>query len=187
MKVVEIRAPEYQIDVQPDYMAVGTKVDALIGSSFADGRYVIRSIGSSDHPDKSLDQLAKLILALGTDKYEADRKEVAHEDFRGYDHDFQGGLMAIADGQIVVDEDALYPSLFGDIIYHFYEHTLYDRGFRVRIDLLLMYHADALERATRVDPAAPRVRAELEDYLYKFKDPVRKPEALAGVVKILAA
>lgn len=73
MKIVVINAPEYRIDSKPDYMAVGTKVDRLIGSSFEDGKYVVRAIGSSDHPGKDLVDLAAIILKSGTDKYDADR------------------------------------------------------------------------------------------------------------------
>ncbi len=186
MKVVEISAPEYTADRKPDYMAVGSRVDALIGSTFEDGQYVVRSIGSSDHPDKTLDQLSEIILASGTDKYDASRTEVAHEEFQGYDHDFQGGLVEISDGRVVVDEAAMYPSMFGDIIHHFHEYTLLDRGYAVRIDLLLIYHADRVEPARLVDATAPRVREDLEKYLYRFKNPSRKAGALAGVVRILA-
>ena len=183
-KVVEISAPEYTIDARPDYMAVGTRVDRVIGASFEDGQYVVRAIGSSDHPGKSLDEVVEIILALGTDKYDPDRQEVG--DFAAYNHDFQGSSVEIAQGQLFGEEDAVYASVFGDIVYHFYEFTPFDRGYPVRIDILMIYHTDKLEQARPVNATAARVREDLEQYLYRFSDPSAKAQALAGVVKILA-
>jgi hypothetical protein len=157
----------------------------LIGLNFQDGKYVGRVIGLSDHPGKSLDKLASIILGLGTDKYDPDRKEVAHKSFLGYDHDFQGGLFEISGGKIVEENDAVCSSMFGDLVYHFYEHTPLDRGYSVRIDILMIYYYDMLEQAKLIDTTASRVREGLERCLYRFKDSSRKKEALAGIVKIL--
>ena len=183
-KVVEIGVPEYKIDAKPDYMAVGIKVERVIGASFEDGQYVIRAIGSSDHAGKSLDNVVAIILTLGTDKYDPARKEVG--DFAAYNHDFQGSFVEIAQGKLIGDEDDVLASVFGDIVYHFYEYTPFDRGYPARIDILMLYHADKLELARPVNGTAPRVREDLERYLYRFKDPSSKTEALAGIVKILA-
>lgn len=62
---------------------------------------------------------------------------------------------------------------------------LLDRGYRVRIDVLIIYDADRLVRAKKVDPKAESARPELEECLYKFKDPENKKDALVGIVKIL--
>ena len=167
MKVIEISAPEYKIDSKPDYMAVGTKIDRLIGSSFEDGKYVVRAIGSSDHPGKSLDEVAEIILKLGTDKYDPDRKEVG--DFSAYNHHFQGSSFEIAKGKLAGDERKVYVSVFGDIVYHFYEYTPFDRGYPVRIDILMIYHADKLEPAKPVNVTASRVREDLEQYMIFFE------------------
>ena len=82
MQVVEILLPEYKIDSRPDYLSFGSRVDRLIGTSFVDGRYVMRAIGSSDHPGKSLDEVVEIILEMGTDKYDRYREEVG--DFSAY-------------------------------------------------------------------------------------------------------
>lgn len=185
IKIVEISIPEYRIDSEPDYVTVGTKVDRLIGLNFQDGKYVGRAIGLSDHPGKSLDKLASIILELGTDKYDPDRKEVAHKAFLGYDHDIQGGLFEISGGKIVEENDAVCSSMFADFVYHFYEHTPLDRGYPVRIDILMIYYYDMLEQAKLIDTTASRIREGLERCLYRFKDTLRKKEALAGIVKIL--
>ena len=65
---LEISAPEYDIDAQPDYKAIGTRVDALLAPSFADGQYIIRAIGSADHPGKSLDHFERATLVDSTAK-----------------------------------------------------------------------------------------------------------------------
>lgn len=62
---------------------------------------------------------------------------------------------------------------------------LLDRGYRVRIDVLIIYDASKLVRAKKIDPKAECARPELEECLYKFKDPEHKQDALAGIVKIL--
>ena len=183
MKILTVHAPEYRLDQKPDYLSIGTKVDAVIGNGLADGEYIARAIGSSDHPGKSLEDVVAIIAGTGTDKYEAGRTDVGG--FEGYDHDFQGGRLDIVNGRPVeVEEDAL-PTFFGDVVYRFYEFTPFDRGYSVRIDILMIYHAHALQRASYVRPEVPRVREKLEQYLFKFKDPTRKADALAAIVKIL--
>jgi hypothetical protein len=40
-------------------------------------------------------------------------------------------------------------------------------------------------RAEKVDKEKPSVDSRLEQYLFRFKDPDHKPEALLGIIKIL--
>jgi hypothetical protein len=53
----------------------------------------------AEHPGKSLDELADLILELGTDKYDPNRKE-AEKNFGGYDHEFHVSSVQIQNGKM---------------------------------------------------------------------------------------
>jgi len=184
-KVITVELPEYTIEQEPDYLEIGKKVDHAIEHNFPDGKYVSRAIGKNDHPDLSLDELVSIIIESGTDKYDPEKKGVCHEEFSVYDHDLQAGSFEIKNSKIILDKSYRYPTLFGDTIYNFYEKTLHDRGYAVRIDLLILYDADKLDRANKVDHQAQGVGEGLEQYLYKFKDRKNKKDALLGIVKIL--
>ena len=119
-KVLSIALPEYTIEAEPDYMAIGPKVDRLVGENLEDGRYVVRAISLADHPGRILDELAAIILELGTDKYDPNRREDEEKAFAGYDHEFHAGTMVIADGVVSGSEYDDYPSMFGDFVYNFY-------------------------------------------------------------------
>jgi hypothetical protein len=184
-KVISISLPEYTITQKPDYLKIGQKADAEIEKHFGDGKYTYRAIGLDDHSGKTLDEIVSIILASGTDKYDPARKSVCHEQFCIYDYDIQAGSFEIKDGKIVIEPTDRFPTLFGDTVYDFYEHSPLDRGYPVRIDLLLLYDPDKMESAGLIHPNSPPVSPDLEKYLYKFKDRANKKDALVGIVKIL--
>ena len=174
VQVLVVLLPGYQISSVPDY-SLGAKVDRAIRNHFDVTRIVIRGISSTDHAPLTLDQLGSRVLELGTDKYDPARNGVAHQEFEPYHADFQGGLFEVADGD---------SSYFAGVMRHFYEDAPRDRGYPLRIDLLLIYDRHQLERADRPDPGRPRVRSPLESFLFRFKYPSRKRDALLGLVKI---
>lgn len=184
VKVIEVYLPEYNVKKKPNYLKLGEKIDTLLEKSFSDGKYILRAIGSNDHKGLTLNKLANMVLRTGTDKYDPKRKGVCHDEFSGYDYDIQAGTFAIKRGKLIVKGND-YPSIFGDIVYHFYEHTPLDRGYHVRIDLLLIYDPTKLEKARKVNPKAPPVRRKLINFLYKFKNPKNKKDALLSIVKIM--
>lgn len=174
--IIPLPLPEYTIDTQPDYAALGARIDAVIEKNFSGKDVAIRAISIDDHPQLTLDQLAQIILETGTDKYDPNRKGVGHDDFEPYKPDFQAGFGTV--GKDLVNEGA-------GIIQKFYENVLLDRGYRLRIDLLIVYDLHKLVRAEK-DPNTPNtIHPRLESYLFRFKDPEHKPEALLGIVKIL--
>lgn len=184
VKIIEVKVPEYKIDSKPDYQKIGAKVDKVIEEYFTDGMYMVRAIGKDDHPNFTLDQLVAKIIETGTDKYDPERKSVCHDQFSVYDYDIQAGTFEIKDSKIVSYPEEL-PGLFAETIYNFYEHTPRDRGYAVRIDLLLIYDLDKFELAKRVDYRDTNIKPGLENYLYRFKDRSNKKEALLVIVKIL--
>lgn len=145
-KVFRILVPEYTIEEKPDYVKIGKKVDAFIEQNFEDGKYVIRAIGHQDHPDLSLNELIDVIVEIGTDKYDEGKKSLFDDEFLMYEYDFHAGFVEIKNGKLLENSNDDYPTCFGDIIYHFYEHAPIDRGYAVRVDLLLVYDFDKLER-----------------------------------------
>lgn len=175
IQVLSVPLPEYRIDSTPDY-TVGDRVDRVIRDHFDVDRIVVRAISSVDHRPLTLDELAEVILERGTDKYDPDRRGVLPEQFEPYHPDLQGGTFG-------VETDT--SSFFGGVMKHFYEDAPGDRGHPLRIDLLLIYDKDQLLPADHPDPGRPRVRPRLESFLYRFKDPQHKRDALWGLVKIL--
>ena len=183
-KVLSIEIPEYNVDDKPDYMAIGSKVDKLMGENLEDGHYVVRAISLAEHPGKTLDELADIILQLGTDKYDPNRKESGWKHFSGYDHHFQASTFDIIGSKVLeVDEDGV-PSIYGNIVYHFYEHIPLDRQVVLRVDILMIYDSSKVQLAEWVDPSIPEV-GHLAQYLYKFKALSRKQDALAALVQVL--
>ncbi|MBU1118087.1 hypothetical protein KKD37_03945 [Patescibacteria group bacterium] len=183
-KIVEVSLTDYKIDSKPDYIKLGAIVDKAIEENFNDGLYGIRAIGKDDHRNFTLDELVNKILTTGTDKYDPNKKSVCHDQFSVYDYDIQMGTFEIKNSKLVNCPDDL-PGLFAETIYNFYEHTPLDRGYSVRIDLLLIYDLSKLKLAKKTNIRDTGIKPGLENYLYKFVDRKNKPEALLGIVKIL--
>jgi hypothetical protein len=175
--VISLPLPDYIIKEQPDYQTLGAKIDKVLGENFNGKDVAIRAISLTDHPQFTLDRLAQIVLDTGTDKYDPNRKGVDHEVFEPYKPDFQASFCTI--GKNHFDEGA-------DIIQKFYENVLLDRGYRLRIDLLLIYDLRQLVQAEKVDQNKPSIHPRLEPYLFRFKDQANKQKALLGIVKILA-
>jgi hypothetical protein len=176
-KIVTISIPEYRIDKQPNYEAIGALIDVALEENFK-GIFLLRALSITDHPKYSLDELVKIILKTGTDKYAPDKKGVAYEEFEPYKPDLQAGTITIKNGKIIGES-------FSADIRRFYENALLDRGYRLRIDLLVLYDPKQMVQAKKVDKAKPSVKPHLEQYLWRFRDAEYKPKALVGIVKIL--
>lgn len=176
-RIVTVHLPEYTIDKQPDYTIIGSRIDRVIGKNF-EGNFALRALSITDHPQYTLDQLVEIIIKTGTDKYDPDRKGVAHEEFEPYQADLQAGLITIKNGQKLGES-------FGEDIRRFYENALLDRGYRLRIDLIVLYDPKQLNQATKIDDSKPGTSAYLEQYLWRFNNPKNKSKAVLGIIKIL--
>lgn len=174
--IISLPLPEYTIDSQPDYQALGAKIDKALEESFQGKDVALRALSLTDHPQLTLDKFTDIIVKTGTDKYDPNRKGVDHEKFEPYRPDFQAGFCTV--GKNHYGEGA-------DFIKKFYENVLLDRGYRLRIDLLVIYDLHQLVQANKLDESQPSVHPRLEPYLFRFKDPKNKPEALLGIIKIL--
>ncbi len=78
------------------------------------------------------------------------------------------------------DENAKPPGPGGmtGTVLDFFEGTLADRGYSIRLDILMLYDLHQLQPV--VHDLAPEVC-----YEFSFKHPDRKQEALLGVIRIL--
>lgn len=174
-QILSVPLPEYQIGRTPDYR-LGERVDQIIRDHFDVDRIIVRAVSSMDHRPLTLDELTEVVAEEGWDRTEPSRREVAHEQFEPYHADFHGGPFRI-------EEDET--SFFGGVMRHFYQDARTDRGYPLRIDLLLIYDRARLLPADTPDAGKPRVRPRLETFLFRFKNPDRKKDALIGLVKIL--
>ncbi|MBT8400040.1 MAG: hypothetical protein KJO98_06165, partial [Rhodothermia bacterium] len=98
--VLSISVPNYSVETQPDYIRVGSRVDNFLGRHLQEGHHLVRTVSLADHPGKTIDELASLILASGTDRYDRDRKALEPE-FDGYDYDLHLSLIEITEGEVV--------------------------------------------------------------------------------------
>jgi hypothetical protein len=175
MKIVSILLPEYRIDSQPNYQVIGAKIDKALEENFNGKDIAVRALSLADHPQFMLDEFVKVIAETGTDKYDPDRKGI--DGFENYNVDFQAGFCTV--GKNHSGEGA-------DVVQKFYENVLLDRGYRLRVDLLLIYDIHQLQQAEKIDPDKPGVDSRLEPYMFRFKDRDNKKQALFGIIKLLS-
>lgn len=170
--ILEISIPEYKANVKPDYLAVGPKLDELLEQHFMGQDVVLRCIGSQDHPGKSLDELADIIVKTGTDKYDLTRKGQGYNIGveQGKHIDFFGTPVKIRAGTEVFTRELLDD---------FYNGSLGDRGYAIRIDIVIIYDADKL---TIVEHLYGEDIEESDGFV--FRDQEHKSNAVLGVLKI---
>ncbi len=183
--IYEIALPEYTIEQEPDFLAIGTKLDRLVETHFPEGWVAIRAIGLVDHPGWSLDDLAAKIREIGTDKYDPQRKGVHEDYYYPFTCDLWAGPCLVSHGLHAPEVEG--PSVMGDLVDHFYGGTLADRGYSIRIDLLLVYDLDQLEVPMQWTPEGfvPPTIPPTESYTFNFKHPDQKQRALLGIIKLL--
>jgi hypothetical protein len=66
--VLTTSLPGYKPNQKPDCLKIGSKLDSLLKKKFYGKSIIIRCIGMRDHPGKTLDELADIVLKTGTDK-----------------------------------------------------------------------------------------------------------------------
>jgi hypothetical protein len=135
-----------------------------------DQTIVVRGIGSSEHPGKTIDELIEIILTSGTDRYDSAHKGDRYENIQGKHIDLFGFRHKITPRT----------KLFKDIIYGFYHGAISIHGKPTRIDILIIYDASKLKAV--VHQYEGRTDKKRDGFI--FKDPMHKTEALRGIIKI---
>lgn len=165
-----VSIPEYRLGSRPDYQIVGRKIQEEIFSHFPEEGTAIRCLSAADHPNQTLDSLIETIQRLGTDKYDPNREGVLHDFYKGRGID----LFALAYDQVKGAE------MMAETIENFYEGALQDRGYRVKLDVVLIYDLNQLEFVP-VDYG----NGDMGRDAFRFKDPTNKAKALLGIIKIV--
>jgi hypothetical protein len=142
---------------------------------FQGRRLAIRCIGLVDHPDRTLESLVSTILESGTDKYDPHREGLYYTSDE-VSHIFATSCLVTEEG-LKSHEEHLEGSLMAEITLLFYEGARADRGYSVRLDVLMLYDLDQMQPVNDHIPE--------ECYEFSFKHPDRKQEALLGLIKIL--
>ena len=168
--VYVLSIPEYTIHEKPDYKKIGDKIDSSIKKHFLGKKVCIRALGSQDH-HFSQEELIQKIIMQGTDRYDLDKKSFWHE-WKVYKNK---GIDLFACFKKITKDFHFMHEVIGD----FYEGALADRGYSVRIDILLFYDPEKLEMI-------PIIYAEddVGEDAWKFKFPEQKREALLGIIKV---
>lgn len=151
-------------------------IDKALEQNF-EGTFLLRALSMTDHPKYNLNELTDIIVKTGTDKYDPNRKGVAHKEFEPYKPDLQAGEIVIKNGRLISEP-------FSEDVRRFYENTLLDRGYRLRIDLIVLYDPSQLVKAKKIDNTRPSIQPHLEEYLWRFKDQNNKQKAVKGIIVI---
>jgi hypothetical protein len=169
VKVIEISLPEYRPNERPESTAIGQKLDQLLAENFYGKTVVVRCVGMRDHPKLTLDELVDLVIKNGVDKYDKERKGIAdHMVPEKYRDRFIYGE------EITVDK--FKDSGMDLIIDDFHDGAIGDRGYSIRVDLIMIYDRDAFLRLENIYPETT------ESDVFVFRKP---PEtALRGLIKI---
>ncbi len=165
-----VSIPEYRLDSKPDYQVVGRKIHEVLFSHCPEAGIAIRCLSAADHPNQTIDALIETIQRLGTDKYDPNREGVLHDFYKGRGID----LFALAYDQ------AKGAEIMAETIENFYEGALQDRGYRVKLDVVLVYDLSQLEFVP-VDYG----NGDMGRDAFRFKDPANKAKALLGIIKIV--
>lgn len=164
--------PEYQADSEPDSEAIGKILDDEFKKRFMGEDIVFRGVGSSEHPDKSQDELVEIIRTSGTDRYDPERKGDRYENVEGKHIDFFGFPC-----QITPDLSIGYMLIWG-----FYHSAIAIHGYPMRIDIVSVYDPKKLEQIKFTYEG--REHEGQRDDGFAFKDSNNKSEALKAIIKI---
>ncbi len=192
MKVFRVKMPEYNLEQSPDYSKIGAKLDDILAINFPGKWLAVRGVSLQDHPGKSLTWLAEKIKKIGTDRYDPLRKGVHHH----LDKEFGIEIHAVP---MIYENEMICPhysgerrktgSAIGELLNDCDSGAVVDRGYALRIDLLMFYDLEQLIPApltwtdkgpTHTDnPISPQ-----QSSAFRFKTPSDKRSALLGIILI---
>jgi len=168
--IYTINLPQYQVDTEPDDEAIGAIIDTEIRKHFLGKSILIRGIASSEHPDKTLDQLVEIITTTGTDRYDPDRAGDRYENIEGRHIDLFAFPHRVTKAS----------KMFKDVVWGFYHSSIGVHGRPMRIDILTIYDASQME----VVEHRYEGRDDIKQDGFIFKNPGHKADALLGMIKI---
>lgn len=170
MKYLELPLPDYTVETEPDHKVVGKPVDDILKEHFMGETVVVRGVASSEHPEKTIDELIAIIKDLGTDHYDPERKGDRYENIQGKHIDLFAFRRKITSKT----------QLFKDITWGFYHGAKTIHGKPMRIDILLIYDAAQLKAVVHQYEG----RTDIKRDGFVFKNPQDKVGALKAVIKL---
>lgn len=169
--VYKIRAPEYQIETQPDFKAIGEKIDRTIKNHFLGQKLIIRCLSSQDHPGKTTDELINIIKKIGTDRYDPSRKGDRYENVENKSIDIFAFDFKITKG--------------GSYLEHFIEPFYLEpkkfKGEPIKLDVVILYDRAKLKKVFHKYEG----RDDTKKDGFVFKEPENKVNAIKGIIKII--
>lgn len=171
MRLTEIDLPQYSIKQEPDADAIGKIVDDEIRKQFLGRSIVVRGVASSEHTNKTTDELIEIIKKTGTDRYDPNRKGDRYENIGGKHIDLFGVPALVA-------EDS---EIFKVIAWGFYHSAKATHGYPVRIDVVIIYDANQLNQVVHQYEG----RDDIKDDGFSFKDGANKAQSVLGIIKLL--
>ncbi len=168
--VFEIELPQYQADQEPDHKAIGKIVDNELKKHFFGQSILVRGVASSEHPDKSIDELIDIIKRTGTDRYQPARVGDRYENIEGKHIDLFAVPQTMTSGSEV----------FHVLVWGFYHSAIAIHGYPVRIDIVTIYDAEQMETVLHQYEG----RDDIKDDGFAFKYPTNKVNALKAIFKI---
>jgi len=172
VKVFTVYAPDYRIDIQPDYKAVGAIIDTELKKHFVGQMVGLRALGSQEHPGKTIDDLVEIIKRDGTDRYDPKRNGDRYDNVEGKHIDLFLLRRKITEKS----------KIFWQFVWSFYESPLKVRGYPVRADILVVYDLSKLKVVRTIHTHEGRPITKRDGYI--FRDAANKADAVLGVIKI---
>lgn len=174
VKVFTVEIPEYQVNTEPDYKAVGALVDAELKKHFAGQMVGLRALGSQEHSDKTIEELVEIIKHSGTDRYDPERGGDRYDNIEGKHIDLFLLRRKITEKS----------KIFWQFVWSFYESPLRVRGYSVRVDILVVYDLSKLKAVRTSHTHEGRPITKRDGYV--FRDPTHKAQAILAIIKILS-
>lgn len=163
--------PEAYEKAKPDFVEIGSQIDACLRKHFRRESVVIRVLGSDEHPAKTVDELIRAIKIIGHDRYGRRRDGNPIEGVDNGEIDFFGL-------PLTVTKTGAY---FRWLLESFFYWPIISRGRPVRIEIAIIYDPEKLS-VVEYRQAGRAHELKLDGFV--FKDPLRKPAAIRGIVKI---
>lgn len=170
MQILTVHLPNYTASCKPDAEVIGKILDDQIRESFMGKAVVVRGVASSEHMDKTIDELIDIITKTGTDRYDPYRSGDRYENVENKQIDLFGVTAVVSARRAITQM----------IIWGFYHSSLEIHGRAVRIDIVIIYDAAQLEQVVHRYEG----RNDIKDDGFTFKYPERKAEAVLGILKI---
>lgn len=164
--------PHYNFDNgEPDHKAISTPVDDTLREHFMGQTILVRALGSHEHQGKSVDELINIIKTTGSDRHDPARIGDRYTNIRGKHFDLCALRRTIT----------AKSKIFWQLSWSFYQSPLEERGYPVKVDILIIYDPKQLKAVTYI-PVGQNGRVMRDGFV--FRNQAKKPEAIKAIIKI---